>query len=557
MSCYIINGKEVVICLSGSAEHVTLENIHSAVLAIRNALSDKDAAQIGPIVSELGGKAVFNIMSTIYAAQTKEFLLAEMQRVYMQNRNIPCTQKIFKSLFHNTPSNIANALPFLDAMEEEIGVATKYLIESSANELGSDKPFWALYEKNGAHVRRYSLSFDFGTVLDQEIRDYLRAESKIRVACQAEFARFVHSKWCYLKNALDALASMNITLSSVLDLSPTDCMDLQSYFAQKSGLAVKTQRTALGELKLLYEYTAKKRSAGEKSPFAVVYFPKGLASKHNSPVTKEALAEVQKRFSELPKHIQMAFLVSSVTGARGGSLCSLTTDALIEKDGRCIIKVLHKKRAKERTAKNQPTTTLHTVPPTYFKLIVEYAESTQDLREQLDEPYLFVYKSPNKRQDSKRKPKVLSTEDFSIRMRDLLKGLPLFHPDGTPVKVSFSSIRAEVGHAMFANGASADDVARMLGNTPQVAATHYNTMCAKEEAELYNQHYNVAFTGARARIEKRHNETPVLIPFHTSKVSSPVMYGTCESSDTEHCNKNDCNTCHQRIVCRNSIMKVI
>ena len=95
-----------------------------------------------------------------------------------------------------------------------------------------------------------------------------------------------------------------------------------------------------------------------------------------------------------------------------------------------------------------------------------------------------------------------------------------------------------------------DDVARAIGNTAPVAATNYNTMSAKDEAELYHQHYDAAFAPMREQIKARYEkeENVILLSDHISP--KPVMYGNCTSNDNKQCNKNNCDECPQRIVCR-------
>jgi len=262
------------------------------------------------------------------------------------------------------------------------------------------------------------------------------------------------------------------------------------------------------------------------------------------------LRTIEDKIALLPMCFRLVFCVAILTGARALSICSLTTNALVKEDGVYYLNIFHSKTSITHTNKNRPNLTKHQVDQDFAVSLLKFISDTEDLRRQFDEPYIFVYQTPTLREGSQRKPKVLTHSAFTSQIDKLLTGVPLFNADGTPVRCNFKSIRAAVGHALFLKGNTANDVARMLGNTPQVAATHYNTMSAREEAALYNQHYNAAFAGARKQIETRHNSFANILNLPSDSPSRPVMYGNCESDKFEHCNKNDCNNCRQRIVCR-------
>lgn len=549
---FLVNGILVSIPLSRSGCLITPQKLHAAAIETRESLVEGNADHLNKLVSEYSGRTILAIMIALHHSELEAYLTHVFREYCREHRQLPAPRKIIKSIFHCSVDNLPGADDLLGALERLIPEASQYLLDSSYEEIRSDKDEWILFRPSPGKNDQFTLRFDFGATLNQEVRDYLRAASYTRVKSNVPVATFTYDKWFLIQHSLKAFKQLGIHIDSILALSPSDCLALQSYFAQSSALSTKTQRSSLLEMKLFYRYIADQQGIVGKNPFEYVRFPKKGESKHKPPITKEALIAIEERITQLPMCYRLAFCVAVFTAARASSICSLTPDAIIKENGMFYLVINHHKTAITHTTHNRPTTTKYTIDQDFAIALQKFINETEDLRKQLGTPYIFVYQNTNFRNGSERKPSVITHSEFSRRLCALLDDIPLFHTDGTPVRCNFMSIRAEVGRAMFAQGKTADDVARMLGNTPQVAATHYNTMDAHEEANLYNEHYNAAFANMRAQIEMRHNVSAYAASSPAKSSSRPVMYGTCGSDNNKYCNSNECDRCRQRIVCRNN-----
>ena len=547
---YLINSIPVSFCTSSRALTLNAQSIHDAVRTIQEALVHSQIEMLDPVIGLMGGKAVLSIMAALYMDQSRELLISYARKQYVDNRELPTPRKLFKSVFHNNLRDLTPAYELLAAVESVIPEATEYLVSASVDELMSDKSQWILYYLRANNPFRRTVAFHHSEGINQEVRNFLRNVAQIRITSQTEYVVLVYDNWYYIDSGLRILTESGVHLNSILDIQPTDCLYLQSCLAQRSEYKEKTQRHIIQVMMRFYNFTAKRSGITGKSPFDYIHLPKRSEGKHTPPITAEALELIKDRISSLPAHFRIAFTIAILTGARASSICLLTTDAIVQKEDGYELVMQNKKTEMRHTMSNRPTFTRWKLPDEFVKVLFDYIESTKEIRSKLDVPYLLVYYPPNYRTGSKRPPAVLTPSTFADQIAKLMRDTPLYRTDGTPVKCNFMSIRAEFGRAMFASGATADDVARALGNTAPVAATNYNTMSAKDEAELYHQHYDAAFAPMREQIKARYEkeENVILLSDHISP--KPVMYGNCTSNDNKQCSKNNCDECPQRIVCR-------
>ena len=74
--------------------------------------------------------------------------------------------------------------------------------------------------------------------------------------------------------------------------------------------------------------------------------------------------------------------------------------------------------------------------------LIEYIHKTEDLRSQLEIPYIFVYQSERRRKGSQRKPSVVTAAILFRATKKYSGGLNLFDKDGFPIICSPRRIRA-------------------------------------------------------------------------------------------------------------------
>jgi len=335
-------------------------------------------------------------------------------------------------------------------------------------------------------------------------------------------------------------------LDSVLDLTIFDLQHLQAHLAQMTTLKPRTQRTILFELRSFYNYIASKTHKLGQSPFKGFVFPQVTSgtSTRIQPISQKALKVLFQNMQNLPEHVQLALEISVVTGARANSICQLTTEALYQSAEGYSVKIHYQKTADYRLARGKSPYVIHELPEVLAKKLLAYIRQTEPLRSQLDGPYIFVYRSKSHRKNTQQKPFVLQAETFSDELQKILDASVQYDANSEPMKAYFRNIRAAVGRALFASGASDKDVALKLGNSPTAAGTSYNTKPPSEDAEDYNRHYELTLGTVRAGIEAR--SSVVNIP---RKAPREELFGLCHAQ-APCTNPNDCKSCSQRIVCK-------
>ena len=139
------------------------------------------------------------------------------------------------------------------------------------------------------------------------------------------------------------------------------------------------------------------------------------------------------------------------------------------------------------------------------------------------------------RPDTSRKPVVLNSTCFAKALQKLCREHEIYDSDGLMPSWSAINIRAEVGRSMFANGASAEDVAAKLGNTAVVSKMHYDKMYPEDEAAMRRTLYSQTLDDVIASKESK----------TTSPSPSPTpLYGAC-TLPTSCPSTQDCRKCTQ------------
>lgn len=236
--------------------------------------------------------------------------------------------------------------------------------------------------------------------------------------------------------------------------------------------------------------------------------------------------------SSAPPAIQIAYGLIIATGARADSICKLTTDDLINVDGKNAV-VIHLLKTLGRT---EVATRKVALEESFALHIQKFISETKDLRSQLKIPYLLVYASNRYRENSCREPRVLNPDALKDAAYKYFRELNVYTSDGFPNTCTPRVLRATFGHELYLEGISFEEASKRMGNSPQTKGDHYTTLSAKEEASLRNKLYE-----------------QTIVPLLSNgamdtKQLTPVMYGDCNRP--EPCNKNNCMECNQLIVCK-------
>ena len=548
---YSINGQHWEICLAGRPEMGYAAEILEQIRKLQTALCENDLDTLKQVCSRLGGKATCNLIGVLFPTKGIEFFCNYHKEIVYSKREQPALVRLLQSIFgcYATPYY----LTLLSAMETQLPELNDYLVSSSIDEMKEDLPSWKLYYYDCCHLMSVCIIFDvelLSEMLIQEFQAFLRHTVATRIAAGTEFVIHVRNVWGDINRCLKVLAihKSKLGFTSVLDLTSYDVLFLQSYFSQKADLQYSTWRSSMIRLKALYSYTLLNSMHDEKahiSPFKNVSFPPAELNP-TKPVAMISLNTIQDRIDRAPAYIKLAFYLFIITGARASSIFLLTTDCLQKQnDGTYVLSVFSFKTEISHTLSNRPNVVKHKIPDKIATALLEYINNTDTLRKQLEKPHIFVYQSPKFRNETKRKPTVLTREAFCDEIAKLIVGEQLYDESGEPLRLTPMQIRAEVGRKLFSEGATASEVAAKLGNTPQIAKQHYNSQYPSDEARMYNELYSKTI---EPNLVAETEQNAVAL-FSLGKQS---MYGECYSS-VPCKNENDCRTCHQRLVCADAV----
>lgn len=538
-----INEKEVSFCLSGHKNLINAGNVLLTLNTIREGFQTQSAEIIKKGIKMVGPKAAASLIENFFSDEAKVFFgeIIPKRTILIHEKFYP--RKVIKEYFSNTRHPYI--IDVLGCMEEKIHDIDEQLIESSKQELYSEMNEWVLFQNglNGAH--QYTLHFYGDPMLVEECKQYLRVIAETKIISGQPFARELYSiNLCFLKGIEILYDKLGLKITSITELRSVIVNALNAYLAQKSGYKLITQRRILIYIRALFDFISCTRATCEEDPFDGFKMPK--AKKNLTiPTARDILVEIAKKSSVLPEEVSLAFLTACSVGARAESICGLTVDDLYNEDDGYKLKVHYNKTAVRNRINGKPDWVIHKLENELADKLMTYIKSTEDLRAKLNQPYIFVYDTPNYRGDTHRQPRILTAHRFRDEMSKMIKALNIYDHDGYLVPCSFRNIRAEVGRALFSDGASESDVAGKLGNSPTVARKHYHFEYPEEEANRYNKQYEMIENTVRREIEEKGASIAELPEKHT------VLYGYCTRGNCN--NKNDCSTCPQRIVCTGQV----
>lgn len=385
-----------------------------------------------------------------------------------------------------------------------------------------------MYEQRSCEVIRYNTIFFGTTELIGASQDFCRQEAKKYIMAKRSFAFHIHSIVHDLSSAFTALSKIGISIEKVDDLTSLHFSALRSYLSDKM-YSVQTQRRVLYSLKSLYSHCSKVSDCSNASLTKRILIPKREFNP-TQPLSSEQLLELPEVIRQAPSYIQIAMALAIATGARANSICQLTTEDFFfgEVDNTVFItlyKTLHHQKKVVRL-KIQ-------IEEQIASQIQDFIAKTEQLRKQIDRPYLLVYRPSTERSGSKRQPKVLSANTFANEVKKCFHDTPIYDSNGFPIPCSFKTVRATFGRELFLSGLSEADAAKRMGNTATIKAEHYTTLSPEDYAQLHHD-----------QIEQ--TIAPILQsgqPTITVPRQENVMYGTCNAG--KECNNNNCATCNQ------------
>lgn len=526
---YRINGLQFRFCLSNHSVLNSAKNVAEILISLEEAFDSKNRSAIKHIIKSIGGKAAFQIMGGFFCDQAKHFFQSDFSEHVISERVKPTPNTYMKTYFGGS-CGLRNPfyLELLGMLEESIPSLEQSLVESSAAEMSSQHDEWRIFYYKRTILGMCSIKFPDINPLGEEIRQYL-----LHIYSQLSYSENnpVPILFEINRSIRNIINVVDRHISSVLELSVWDYRN--AIVTMSKTVKTGTIRADIFRMRSFIAYLD--ADIVEKViPLSII---PSRETNPNKPLSTSAILKIADHHSELPTCVWLAFQMFALTGARAGSVFNLIVDDLMEIEGNWIVRIYYDKAADRKAKSSTPSFVTHRLPNEFAQELLRYIEDTSLLRESLSQKYIFVYTSSMFRQQSLRKPKVLTSGTFCTEIKNLCAKYGIYNEDGSVPNPTAQGIRAEVGRALFAKGASPETVAGKLGNTASVAKRHYDSMYPADEAAMRRELYSKTVDSA---VDS--SEAEETYPF----AKNNPMYGSCKSSDM--CwHGNDCRNCSERI----------
>ncbi len=324
----------------------------------------------------------------------------------------------------------------------------------------------------------------------------------------------------------------------MLELTDADAMKLRVALNLKKHFSVSCISEIINYIAKFFEYIAYCAEADLSNPFDCIKIKgKHYYQNHAEPVSETVLKALNSMYMNMPICCQIAFLIILETGVRANEACCITLGELeLEDSENPVLNVILRKNSEVRVRSGKPDRVRHRISAELAGLIKEYVEQSDNLRKRINSNAVLVYLPSVYRKGSKRMPVELKSHTLEYWMKKVLL------KSGNVSGCTPRQIRAETGRKLFSAGCTPSEVANALGNSPQIANSHYNTMTPEDEADLYSKLYSE--TIINPEIMQNYELTAETQSNHTE------LFGKCHAEDSSICkNQNWCENCPQLIKC--------
>lgn len=526
---YMINGQPFIFCLTNHATLISARNIADYLVAFDRAFECSNREIIRNTIKNMGGKAAFQLMEAFFSDEAKRFFRSDFESFVISERERPKPCTFLKTYFGGScglghPYHVE----LLDTLEGCIPQLEKKLIDSSYDEIHKKTNEWKLFYYSRNQLKMTTLHFPESASLRDELQQYYIFLYNNLSASKKEPASLLN---LYNISISTVIGKANHPIDSVLELSTWDYRSI--VLALSKEVSLQTVRKMMFHMRSILQYL----TPGQVETLLPLSIIPSVVLNPNKPVSISVIEKIAAHQSELPVYVWLAFQLFALTGARTGSVLDLVVDDLIEIDGEWSVRIYYGKAADRKEKSSTPSFVTHRLPHEFAQDLLQYIEDTAPLRDLITTNYIFVYTSSMFRQQTLRKPKILTSNAFSDALKKLCIQNEIYNEDGSVPNLSVQGIRAEVGRSLFAKGASPETVAGKLGNTASVAKRHYDSMYPADEAAMRRELYSKTIDAA---IDS--SETEGTYPF----AKNDPMYGSCKSSDMCR-HGNDCRNCSERI----------
>lgn len=538
---YRINNEIIEICLVGRAKTINAKTVCEMVIKLESAFLDNNCSAVKEVIAIIGGVATFRLINSFFVEESNNFFSAQLSQC-IQMRCKPQPRTLLNSYFGGSLAKCEYEL-LLQHMESKLNFIYQELISGNKMELEKENTNWSLFVRSKNGISNTIISFDdISPQLRPEYRRYLRDvfnPSKINYN-DIKTAKAIYAIYNYSKCALRNVYEVSPSLSSLSHLNRTIVIGVLAQLSQHTIYALAYQRMILLHLRKMYYYICGNVRPTNVDPFYRITIPQS-ALNPTIPISKEFAAKLLAEKEFFSPEIHLAIKVAIETGARGESICELTTDDIIPTNSdKCIANIFNSKRASRTDLNEIHPFVAHELSSETSRELLTFIDKTADIRAELQMNYIFVYYSTFYRKTSLRRVMRLKADVIDRALQAYAKAVGYCDEHCNSLPCSLRSIRAAVGRAEFQAGKTPQQVADKLGNTPTIASAHYHHMTATEKAKKYNTLYNNQLLKIIDSDNKRISDIPL---------SRKTMYGTC---DATVCNADakDCANCSARINCR-------
>lgn len=518
---YIVNGQEVFLSCKNKVAPVSTRELHQDCIHVKEALLTHQ--DIKPFIKKYGGKFTYEILNIIGPDELLDYF-KNIVASSIKKRLPIYPQKIIKEYGFSPILKTDEPFVLLDYLERLSEESLIEYIETNDLEILHDD-IWLLYymEQGKIHWGRFDFT-QFNGPIRKELVAFMRACYHL-----SSCSHLLRIYYC-LCRAITDLDSPKSILSTEL----SDALSFRAALTADTSLSVATISEHLYYVAIFFDYTSLSQNYTGKNPFRTVSVKSNALSLNpTSPISPDELKSLLERLSLMPTYIQIAILILCETGARANEVCGVTIDEFHYECGSTpILDIILRKNRRARANRGAPTFVRHKISDYLAKRIAEYITEHEKERNAIGTKQILVYTPSTRRTGSCRPPVVLSSSSLSYWLKKL---------SGSDFECTARIIRAGIGRAAFAEGKSASEVAAKLGNSPQIAESHYNFLSPRSEAELYDRFYDRAFSF----YSDSHGISSL-------PQESKELYGICTSSSHSNCNQNRCETCPQRITCKST-----
>lgn len=528
---FLVNNNQIDICLSGRPQFRSAIVLLETIQELKRAIEEIRYEQVRSITNLLGNKAVIDL-SVLFFSETMAFLI----RAYAIEQTKRLRQPIYPSkilkAFFGTGEIVHHPyyLCLLSMLEELIPAVNRILINSNISELESENQTWTLYEEFLHGVRKCEIYFHGPPQFIRTVQMYCRKTSEEYIAQGKAYCRKIQKIALHASIAAKSFEDIGIHFTTFSDLVSFHMKALKTHLSSVKEYRQATQKMILLTINSIYKFEKELNGADPKQLLTPGIVPK-IPLNPTPPLS--STEELPYLLKEAPEAIQLALGLFRATGARTDSICKLLSKDLYYENGKWVIKITLWKTMDT----GKVPFVLHELEESFALRLKKYIIETEDLRNQLDKPYLLVYQSNNRRPGSIRKPLVVTSETIKHYFKKYFSVLDICDNNGLPISCTPRTLRATYGHELYLEGVSEDEAARRMGNSPAIKAKHYTNLCPSEMADELHAHYKQSIVPIL-------QDAPTL-PVQTQKT---VMYGTCDSG--KPCNPNNCAECSYLFICK-------